>query len=203
MTARAQLANRAPRLEGLHVADRPMGVVTRRARHLAFANRHVRDGPLGLRDLDAMACHTELRLIALHELVCERLRAVHAVARRTGQVAALVRAAFPSGVFSAVVTGETGRVDLARLHLREFLNVAFLFVVDVRLPRTVTALAAVGRGRSTGVLRLRMLRALERFFLRGVTRRAGIAAGVAGRRCGWRRLTGCLGTSRTSRLQCG
>src|SRR4029450_7038391 len=99
-----------------------------------------------------MARGTELGLRRLDQLPLGRFRAVHAVARRAGEVAALVSAALPPRVGAAVVTGETGLVDLRGLDLPEFQNVSLGVVVDVRLTGTVTALAAVSRLGSAGLL---------------------------------------------------
>ena len=81
MTARAQLANRAARLQILDVADRAVRVMAGAARHLALAHRHMRHGALGLGHLQAMAGGAHLRLGRLHQLMFGRLRAVDAVAR--------------------------------------------------------------------------------------------------------------------------
>src|SRR5215831_12242763 len=107
MARHAQLAHRAARLQRLDVADRPMRVVTRRARHLALADWHVRDSTLGFCDLQTVTRHAHLRLRRLDKLALGRLETVHAVARTARQIAAIVRAAFPRGVFAAVVARET------------------------------------------------------------------------------------------------
>ena len=92
---------------------------------------------------------------------------------------ALVRAAFPAGVSAAVVAGEAGLIGLGRRHLRELEDVPFRIVVDVRLPGTVTALAAVGRRRRARILRLAVRRAFQRGDLVLVADGAGVAARVA------------------------
>src|SRR5262249_39073731 len=111
------------------------------------------------------------------------------------------RAAFPARVRAAVVTGETRPVDLRGRHLFELSDVPLRLVVDVRLSRTVAALAPVGRFWRARVLRLTVRRTLERVSLVGVTRDARVAADVPplrrcrwfGLRCRWLRLRcGCL-----------
>jgi len=148
----------------------------------------VRDSAFGLRDLKAMTCRADFGLCRLCELVRRRLRAVDAVARGARQVAPIVRAAFPSRVRAAVVTGETRLVDLRGLHLFELQDVPLRVVVHVRLPRTMAALAPVsGLGRPR-VFCLRVRCALERVTLVAVTRHTGVAPDVARllcrRRCG-------------------
>ncbi len=75
VTARTGFIDRASDLERLHVADRPVRVMARRARHLAFADGHVRHCPLGLHHLHSMAGGAELRLGRLHQLARHRFRA--------------------------------------------------------------------------------------------------------------------------------
>ncbi len=114
VTAGAALGHRAAHLERLDVADRPVRVVARRARHLALAHRHVGDGAFGLGDLRPVARGAQRGLRRLDELAFQRLRAVHAVARAAGEVAALVGAAFPPGVIPAVVARQARPAHLAR-----------------------------------------------------------------------------------------
>src|SRR5262249_35128902 len=106
-------------------------------------------------------------------------RTVDAVARAARQVSSAMRAAFPARVLLAVVTCQARLIDFGRLDLSELANVSFRIVVDVRLPRAVTAFATLRRFRSTGVLRLRVLRALERLGLVVVTRETCVAAHVS------------------------
>jgi len=96
-------------------------------------------------------------------------------------------------MIAAVVAREARLADLSGRHLSEFLDVPFRVVVDVSLTGTVAAFAALRRGGSARILHLRMLCALQRFFLVGVARQAGVAAGIAGLSRGGCRLTGrCL-----------
>ena len=53
-----------------------------------------------------------------------------------------MRAALPAGVCAAVVAGEARLADLRRLHRAELQDVPLGVVVDVRLSRTMTALAS-------------------------------------------------------------
>src|SRR6185436_11472918 len=94
------------------------------------------------------------------------------------QISAFVSAAFPPGVFAAVVTGEARLADLARLHLAELADVLFRIVVHVRLAGTVAALAAVGRCWRARILRVGVRRAFHGLVF-GVAPQAGIAAHVA------------------------
>ena len=98
VTGRAELGDRTAGLQVLDVADRPVRVVARRARHLAFAYGHVRHGPLGLGHLRAVARGTQLRLGRLHQLVFRRLGTVDAVAGRARDVPGRVLARLPPGV---------------------------------------------------------------------------------------------------------
>jgi len=124
VTARAQLVHRAADLEVLDVADRPVRVVTRRARHLAFANRHVGDSPLGLHDLQPMTGDAQLGFGGLCELMLWRLRIVNAVACGAREIPRFVHAAFPTDVITAVVTREARLVDLGRLDAGESFDVS-------------------------------------------------------------------------------
>ena len=90
-----------------------------------------------------------------------------------------MRAALPPCVCAAVVAGQTRAIDLGRLQLLELRDVPLGVVVDVRLPRTVAALASELGGWRSRVGGLPVLRALEAGFLIGVTQHARVAAGVA------------------------
>jgi len=158
-----------------------------RARHLAFAHRHVGDGTLRLRDLDTVTGRTQLGLGRLDKLMRGGLRAVNAVARGAGKIPALVPTSLPARVVTAIVATQTRLVDLGRLDLTELADVALIFVVDVRLAWTVAALAAVGGRWSSWVHRHRVGSALERLAL-GVARLAGVAPNVTDLRIGRRRL---------------
>jgi hypothetical protein len=125
----------------------------------------VRDGALGFGGLQAMTRSTELGLSRLDELSLEGLRAVNAMAGRAGQVASLVGTAFPARVIAAVVTGQARLVRFSVPDLSELPNIPFVVVVDVRLSRTVAALAAMGCLRRAWILRLRVSGALERITL--------------------------------------
>ncbi len=90
-----------------------------------------------------------------------RLETVNAMTRRAREVPAFVRTAFPSNVVGSVVTVQAYLVHFAWLHLLDLWHVTAGVVVDVCLPGSMTALAAVGgRGRSW-VLCLRVGRALK------------------------------------------
>src|SRR5687767_10757602 len=106
MTARAQLAHRRAGLERLDVGDRAVRVVAGGARHLAFADRHVRYRPLGLGDLLTVAGDAQLGLRCLHELMRGRLGTVDAVTGGAGEIAPVVRAPVPPGVLAAIVAGQ-------------------------------------------------------------------------------------------------
>jgi len=113
-------------------------------------------------------------------------RAMNAVAGGAGQVPALVPAPLPARVFAAVVTAQTGLVDLGRLDLAELADVSLVVVVHMRLAGSVTALAAVGGRWTSRVHRHRVRSALQRLTL-GVTRLAGVTSDVSCLRI-WRRL---------------
>src|SRR3954470_14956668 len=181
VAAVAGLVDGGADFQRLDVGDRAVRVVARTARHLPFAYRHVRNGAFGLGDLQTMTGCAELGLGRLDELMRGRRRVVDAVARDARQVSALVRASFPPGVHAAVVTAETGLVGRGRRRLREFHDVPLGVVVDVRLPGTVAALAAVRGCRRAWILALAVGRALERVALAFVTHHARIGAGVGAR----------------------
>ena len=124
------------------------------ARHLALAHRHVRHGALGLRHLEPVTRRAQLGLGGLHQLELRRLGLVHAVAGGAGEVAPVVRTAFPARVRPAIVAREAGLVDLGRLQGAELLDVPFRLVVHVRLARAVAALAAERRRRRARILGL-------------------------------------------------
>src|SRR5580765_3128014 len=137
-----------------------------------------------------MTRRTQLRLCGLHQLALGGLRAVHAVAGRARQIAPVMGAAFPRCVIAAVMTGQAGLADFSCRDLTELLDVPFRVVVHVGLTGTVATLAALRRGRSPRILHLCVLCALQRLFFVGVTRHAGVAAGVAWLRRRSRGLTG-------------
>ena len=90
-----------------------------------------------------------------------------------------MRAALPARVTAAIVAGEAGLVHLGRLERAESLDVSLRVVVDMRLPWTVTALAAeCGRGDSR-ILRLPVARVLDVLRLIVVAEDAGVSTGVA------------------------
>src|SRR3954470_19734816 len=202
VAAVAGLVDGGADFQRLHVGDRAVRVVARTARHLPFADRHVRNGAFGLGDLQTMTGCAELGLGRLDELMCGRRRVVDAVARDARQVSALVRASFPPGVHAAGVTAETGLVGRGRGRLREFHDVPLGVVVDVRLSGTMAALAAVRGCRRAWIFALAMRRALERVALAFVTHHARVGAGVGARDrsggLGRRRLRG----RRSSRGDC-
>ena len=180
VAGRTGFVNRAPDAQRLHVADRAVRVVARRARHLALAHRHVRHRALGLGDLHPVTRGTHRRLRALHELAGGRLRLVDAVTRDARQVPRLVHAALPAGVRASVVTRET---RLTRACGRQRLqpgDIALRLVVDMRLSWPVAALATERRRWRAGIMHLAMSRALERVTLSRVTQNARVAPGVAG-----------------------
>jgi len=162
--------------------------VARRARHLAFANRHVRDRPFGFHDLQAMTGGAQLRFGGLGELMLRRLRIVDAMTRRAREIPGFVHAAFPARVVAAVVAAEARLVDVGWRDTGESLDVSLGFVVDMRLARTVTGLAAMRGGRRSGIRRLPVSRALEIRRVVSMTDGAGIGAGIPrrqrGRLCG-------------------
>ena len=92
--------------------------------------------------------------VAFTSWCSERLRAVHAVAGRAGQVAR--SCALPSHPAWLPRLWQVRHVcaDFAGLQLRELPDVSLRVVVDVRLPRPVAALAAVRRRRRARILRL-------------------------------------------------
>ena len=139
----------------------------------------MRDGALGLGHLRAVARRAQLGFRRLDELVRERRRLVDAMAGRARQVARLVRAALPPCVRAAVVARQTRAIDLGRFHRLELRDLALGLVVDVRLSRTMAALASELGGWRSRVGGLPVLRALEAGFLIGVTQHARVAAGVA------------------------
>ena len=143
-----------------------------------------------------------LRLGRLHQLALPRLRRVHAVARGAAEIPRGVGAGLPACVSAAVVAGETRVVDLAWLQFLEFLDLPFRVVVDVRLARTMAALAAErGCGRA-GILGLPVLRVRDALCLCLMTDDAGIRSGVARRQRGRRRLRGRRLRRRRLRRRC-
>ena len=155
-------------MSALHVADRPVRVMARRARHLAFANGHVRHRALGLHHLHAMAGGAHLRLGRLHQLVLHRLRRVHAVAGGAGEIPRGVGAGLPARMRAAVVAAETGLGDLGRFQFLEFLDVSLGVVIDVRLAGTMAAFAAERGGGRAGILGLPVPRVRNALRLRVV-----------------------------------
>jgi len=130
--------------------------------HLAFADGHVR-ATLQLHRLLLVT-----RLARRRHGRCLELRAcgagiVHAVAGDAGQIARIVCATLPPGVFAARVTRGTGCARLAWRHhragfargpgaFRKTLDrVECSASVDVRLARTVTRLTAMGGGWGAGI----------------------------------------------------
>ena len=106
---------------------------------------------------------------------------MHAVTRRARQIARFVRAAVPRGMRAAVVAGEARLTDLGGRERAESLDVPLGLVVDVRLARTMAALAAERGRRRAGIVDLSMLRAGETAGVRVMTDRARLGPGVAGR----------------------
>ena len=135
VAADARLVQPVAHLEQLDV-DRPVRVVARGALHLALGDRHVR-GAAQLGDLLLMARLAQRRLRLGLQLAFERLRRVHAVARRAREVAGVVRAAVPQRVRPLGVAGQARLVAGARIDLRvaEAQDLALLVVVDMRLAR--------------------------------------------------------------------
>jgi len=120
----------------------------------------VGDGAFRLGHLQAMAPGADFSLGRLHELVLDRLETVNAMAGRAGQISPLVRATLPPDVVGPVVTRQTYLVHFARLHFLALGDVTARVVLNVRLTRTVAALASlIGRGGSW-VLCLRVGRPL-------------------------------------------
>ena len=197
VTAGARLGDGVPGLQRLDVGDRAVRVVARRARHLALAHRHVGHRALGLRDLQTMTGGAGRGLGRLRELMLRRRGLVHAVAGGAGEVARLVRAAFPARVGAAVVAREAGRVHLGRLERAEPPDIALGVVVDVGLAGPVAALAAERGGRRPEILDLPVLRAPDVRRTVVMAERAGVGAGVAGR---WRRLCRGEGDGRLPEL---
>ena len=119
-----------------------------------------------------------------------------AVARRAGEIAAVVRAALPRRVRAAIVAGEARLADFLRLHRGELQDVSLGVVVDVRLAGAVAALAALAGGRRARILRLAVLAGVDARFLIGVAADAGIGPGItslrSARRLDGRRLRGSL-----------
>jgi hypothetical protein len=198
VTAHAALTNRAACTQRLDVADRSVGVVTGRARHLSLAYRHVRDRALRLGDLHPVAPGAELRFGGFDKLVLGGSGRVHAVTRRAGQVARLVHAALPSGVRAAVMARETSRTRLGRLHRRDADHVAFGIIIHVSLTWPMTAFATAGGGGGARVGRLAVRSAPKTGLLLFVTEHARIAACIAGRlrRSARLRLCGLRGGAR-------
>ena len=120
VAADAALGDGAADLQCLDVADRTVRVVARRAGHLAFAHRHVRDGALGLGDLQRDGTSRTLRLRRFDELLLGRLRTVHAVTGGARQIARVVRAAFPAGMIAAVVARQARLADSPALICANF-----------------------------------------------------------------------------------
>jgi hypothetical protein len=86
------------------------------------------------------------------------------MARRAGEISALVRTAFPSHVIGAVMTRQADLIRLGRLHLLDLWHVPAGVVFHMGLAGSMTALSALcGRGRSW-VLCLSVGSALQRFF---------------------------------------
>jgi hypothetical protein len=85
-------------------------------------------------------------------------------------------------VLAAVVTRQAGLIDLTRRNPAELPDVFLRVIVDVRLPRTVTAFATLRRCRRAGILRLPVGRALQGVFVIGMAQRARIAADIPHRR---------------------
>ncbi len=112
------------------------------------------------------------------------------MARGAREIPRGVGAGFPARVRPAVVAGQTGLADFGWLEFFEFLDLALGIVVDVRLARTMAALAAERGGRRARVLDLPVPRVRHALFLRLVTHDAGIGAGVARRQRGRRSLRG-------------
>ena len=179
VAARAGLGHRAPDLERLDVGDGPVRVVARRCRTSclrapACARPRVRSCSPA-----SVARRAQLGFCRFNELVRERGRLVDAMAGRAREVARLVRAALPPCVCAAVVARQTRTIDLGRFHRLELRDLSLGVVVDVRLSRTMTALASELGDRRSPVGGLPVLRALEACFLIGVTQQARVGAGVA------------------------
>jgi len=171
-------------------------VVTRRAGHLAFANRHVGDSSLGLHDLLPVTRDAHLGFGGLYQLMLRRLRIVDAMTCSACEIPRFVHAAFPARVITTVVAREAGVVHVRRLHSGESFDMPLRFVVNVCLARTVAGLAAVRGGRRSRMRDLTMPRAFEVRRVIGVADRAGVGTGIPRRQRGRRLSALCRRCSR-------
>ena len=180
VAADARLVQPVAGLEQLDVG-RAVRVVARRALHLALGDRHVRR-TAHLGGLLLMARLAQLRLRGGLELVLDRLGVVRAVARRAGEIAAVVRAPLPECVRPSRMARQAGFVARARIDLgvAEPEDVPLVVVIDVGLAGPVAALAAVGGHRRPRIVHATVGR-LADGALRLVALQARVVAHEAGR----------------------